>query len=544
MVLGIFFEQPIILLLSIPLLFFGYRAYQKYTDKMLIISRIVVLSLLVVALAGPFSVIPHVVTDSEPNVIVVSDETASMELFDNSTASRVYDSIKKATPSTMKTISGNTSSIGDSLVQFSQGGDNIVLVSDLNNNAGSDLIDAIYFLSGINSTVYAIDQKSVHDDVGVNIIGNKNVIVGSKNPFSVMVSQTADSVYRLDVTVDNDALKPQSITQKESQIQVPFDYTFDSTGTHTITAVISSIDINGSNDYYPENNVFYKSIQVVEKPKILLVSGVSSPLSQILKKSYNVDVLATPPNFAAYDTVILDNMPLESISPYVDGLSEYISNGNGLVVVGGASAYDRGRYLNSVFETMLPVESKASASSGDDVAVVIVIDISGSTSTTVDIEKRLAIDILKGLSANSEIGVIAFKQDVTIVSPMFRGVNRAPIIDKIEKLTFSSTTRMDNALIAAQNMLDGYPGSKNVIVISDGGTSAQGETLDHAKQMNEDGITIYSVGVTDNYGTFMRKLADAGGGIYYKYTESDRLNICLLYTSDAADEEDSVDLGG
>src|SRR5665648_2677 len=314
MVLGIFFEQPIILLLSIPLLFFGYRAYQKYTDKMLIISRIVVLSLLVVALAGPFSVIPHVVTDSEPNVIVVSDETASMELFDNSTASRVYDSIKKVTPSTMRSISGNTSSIGDSLVQFSQGGDNIVLVSDLNNNAGSDLIDAIYFLSGINSTVYAIDQKSVHDDVGVNVIGNKNVIVGTKSPFSVMVTQTADSVtYRLDVTVDNDALKPQSITQKESQILVPFDYTFDSTGTHTITAVISSIDIDGSNDYYPENNVFYKSIQVVEKPKILLVSGVSSPLSQTLAKSYNVGVSATPANLAAYDTVILDNMPLESI---------------------------------------------------------------------------------------------------------------------------------------------------------------------------------------------------------------------------------------
>ncbi|MCK5660490.1 MAG: hypothetical protein KAH86_03960, partial [Methanosarcinales archaeon] len=93
MVMGIFLEQPIILLLIIPLLFFGYKAYKKYTEKMLILSRIVVLVLLVVALASPFTIIPHTVTDSEPNVIIVSDDTVSMDMFDNGAASRVYDSI-------------------------------------------------------------------------------------------------------------------------------------------------------------------------------------------------------------------------------------------------------------------------------------------------------------------------------------------------------------------------------------------------------------------------------------------------------------------
>lgn len=541
MAVGIFFEQPLVLLLIIPLLFFGYRGYKKYTEKMLIISRIVVLALLIIAFAGPYTVIPHKVTDTEPNVIVVSDETVSMNLFDNGTASRVYDSIKKATPTTIRSIAGNTSSIGDSLVQFSQGGDNIILVSDLNNNAGSDLVDAIYFLSGINSTVYAIDQKSRYDDVAVNIIGNKNVIVGSKSSFSVVVSQTADSVnYRLDVLVDDISVKSQPVTQNEAKISIPIEHTFTTSGAHSVKAVLSSIAIDGSTDHYPENNVFYKSIQVVEKPKILLVSGATSPLSQTLAKSYDVGTSTTPANLAAYDTVILDNMAASSVSPYMDSLSDYVSEGNGLIVVGGASAYEKGGYLESVFETMLPVESKASISTGEDVAVIIIVDISGSTSGTVDMEKRLALDILADLSVNDDIGVIAFNDQAYIISPMTKGIYKSSIEDKIRQLTHSGSTRMDTALVAAQTMIGGYPGSKNVIIISDGIVSSMGGTTrDLAGQMLADGITVYTVGVGGiTAEKFMREIAREGGGIYYRPDESDRLNIIF------GDKEDIPPTGG
>lgn len=526
--MGIRLEQQVFLLLIIPLLFFGYRGYKKYTQKMLIISRIVVLALLIIAFAGPYTVTPHTVTDTEPNVIVVSDETASMDLFDNATATRIYDSIKEVTPTAMRTISGNTSGIGDSLVQFSQGGDNIVLVSDLNNNAGSDLIDAIYFLSSINSTVYAIDQKTRYDDVAVSIIGDKNVIVGSMNSFSIMVSQTADrATYRLDVLIDDVSVKSETITQDTPQILISRDHTFATPGTHTVKAMISNIAIDGSTDHYPDNNVFYKSIQVVDKPKILLVSGVSSPLSQTLAKSYNVGVSATPSNLPVYDAVILDNMAASSISPYVDGLSDYVSEGNGLIVVGGASAYEKGGYLNSVFETMLPVESKASVSTGEDVAVIIIIDISGSTSGTVDIEKRLALDVLGGLSTKDDIGVIAFNDQAHIVSPMTKGIYKSTLEDKISRLTHSGSTRMDTALIEAQTMFGGYPGAKNVIIISDGIVSGMGgRTLELADQMLADGTTVYTVGVGGlTAEMFMREVARRGGGIYYKLDEKDRLNI-------------------
>ena len=528
-----FLAHPYLLLLAVPVLVAAAYLIRKGHKKGIIIARTVVFLLLIVALASPYDLVSRTVFDDTPSVIIIDDHTASMALFDNDTGARVYDRLQSRTPTSTHQITGVRSAIGDAITEFAQGNDNVLLVTDGNNNYGLDLADTIAFATTINTTVCAIRQEPEQNDLSVEITGSKDVIVGSEQSFTIVVRQAGDDArYTLSVTIDDVRVTDKQVTQDKREETISIPHTFRKTGSHTIKAEI----VPESEDARQDNNVFYKSVYVVPKPTILLVAVRNSPLSQTLAELYDTTTVSSAASADPEDylAVVLDNAHVNDLSKEEIGkLRAYLQNGGGLVVVGGDRAYDLGGYYDSQFETLLPVRSKESEGEGKNVGVVIIIDISGSVGTSygadtaLSMEKALAVNILRGISINDHIGVIAFNQRAYTVSPLTRGLYKSTLEDKITKLKHGGTTHLDTAQIAASAMLDGYVGAKNVIIISDGRlTSGDDTCLNLAKAMADSGITTYAVGVGETTNEdFMKSLASEGRGIYYRPAESERLNI-------------------
>ncbi|MRG77235.1 MAG: VWA domain-containing protein [ANME-2 cluster archaeon] len=468
------FENIEYLLGVLPVIVIGWVLIHKGARRSLILSRIIIVSLLVVALAGPYNPVTVTEINETPTITVLSDETESMDIFESGTAEEIFDKLQDTTPARMEKMGGLRSDIGDEILASSTGDDHIIVVSDGNNNFGSDLAETIDFVSGTGTVVYAITQTPKENDLSVEITGARTAVLGNENLVGVEVRQAkSNTTYKLSIEVDGSPVSSQTVTQTKPIKIVGFSSTFQSLGPHLITARISSGD-----DMRSGNNVFNKTIYVVPKPRLLLVSpDDDSPLYKVLRNLYETNTVSSldDANLTDYKAVVLDNINDGRLSGSSIGkLREYTAGGGGLLVVGGDNSYDFGDYLDSSIEAILPVESYSSAYAGS-VNVVLVLDISGSISAheALDVEKAMAINLLNDMGRDTNVGVVAYGGDAISVSdgllPMSSHANRDTLKDKVSKLkTGYGGTSMDEGISTAADMLDNTSGQKYMLVFSDG----------------------------------------------------------------------------
>ncbi len=470
------FASPFTLLLISPVVLAGWYAVRKGISRSLMISRVIILSLLIIALASPFTLGTSTIKDEAPRVTVISDQTMSMDLFNKDTGQKVFESLKSRTPTTYRQFVGLKSPIGDEVISAAEN-NNLVLVSDGNNNYGKDLSEAISFVTRTGTRVYAVRQEPIHNDASVEIVSPKNLIVGNENVFNIVVRQAGNTTtYRLDVQIDSTTLPSETITQTERMKIIPISYTFTSLGNHQITATITP----SSEDWFKINNVFYRSVYVVPKPKVLAVTDdKTSPLYTIVSSLYDVTTTDTlPDDLSPYKAVVIDNKGAAQLS--ADTLNPYVSGGGGLVVVGGDASYDRGLYNNSPVEGVLPVISRAAEYQGGR-NLIVLIDTSGSTAlgdattglTFIGLIDANAINIIQNVAADTRVGVVAFSGITaqTDILPMGSEANRQTLISFVKEIGpkgGENPTDLDKGLRAAEKLLDSVSGSKEIIVISDG----------------------------------------------------------------------------
>lgn len=301
------FENIEYLLGVLPVIVIGWVLIHKGARRSLILSRIIIVSLLVVALAGPYNPVTVTEIDETPTITVLSDETESMDIFESGTAEEIFDKLQDTTPAKMEKMGGLRSDIGDEILASSTGDDHIIVVSDGNNNFGSDLAETIDFVSGTGTVVYGITQTPEKNDLSVEITGARTAVLGNENLVGVEVRQAeSNTTYKLSIEVDGSPVSSQTVTQTKSIKIVGFSSTFQSLGPHLITARISSGD-----DMRTENNVFNKTIYVVPKPRILLVSpDDDSPLYKVLRNLYETNTASSldDANLTDYKAVVLDNI--------------------------------------------------------------------------------------------------------------------------------------------------------------------------------------------------------------------------------------------
>jgi hypothetical protein len=261
-------------------------------------------------------------------------------------------------------------------------------------------------------------MEPVRSDALVRLEGPSLTTVDVETEFFVVVKEAGKlPSYLLTVEVDDKEVVRKGVSE-------PSRFAFSvslSEGYHRIKAEITA------DDYFKENNVFYKVVKVEPKPKVLFVSKTASPMQQIFDLLYDLTtVTSLPADFGSYSALVLNDFPSEDVS--FDVLTDYIGDGNGMVVIGGKNSFDRGGYKGSVFESMLPVVvGTGTEEARKDVNIVILIDISGTSAdlasagsryTKADVEKALVLDLLNDLKSNDKVAVIAFHTKQITVSPL------------------------------------------------------------------------------------------------------------------------------
>ena len=509
---------------------------EKRADKLyLIVSRFLIISLLIAALASPYTVMT-IERKGDPNLKILVDESVSFELFDQTVGQDLKEVLGKNIPTIIRTLDfGNSSALGNGIRNNIQGNDNILLVTDGHNNKGWDLGDALLFAKNQRSFVNAIDIQAIKKDAAVIIEGPREVIKQTENEYAAIVTTTSDDFsYHVRVIVDGDELIN---TNSKGSKSFPFKRIFQE-GDHKITTILK-VD-----DTFQDNNIYYKSVRALPRPKILFVSHVASPLFDLLDEVYEVTkVDSLPGTVSAYHAVILNNIPPQELKGDIERMTNYLEDGNGFLYVGGDRTFEYNDHCEQnpndcLFESLLPVKI---GFGGDQefsgVNIVLVIDMSGSSgeqfsqtfgSEKAAVEKALALEIVDTLDLDDNLAVVSFNTDYRYVSKLTPLFDKPDLNDTIAKLKYGGGTIVASGLGQAFNVLKNAQGSKSVILISDGNTDLTEQSLQLASAMKDSGIVVHTIGVGENTNAaFMEGLARSGGGVYFQPTEAQKIKIAL-----------------
>jgi uncharacterized membrane protein len=547
-----YFENPFVVLLAIPLILISAwllrREFirlkedpdvvkqKKLARKVMHITRPLIILLLCIALASPY--IQHEkVIEGDPFIKLLTDNSTSMELFESVAPDLTKELEKRLTVESKTLAVGERSELADAILNNLEPGQSILLVTDGNNNFGANLGDVALFASKLNATINVVSLTPKEKDIGVSIIGPSKTMADVENTFTVVLNQVGgkDPVHVV-VTLDGATI----IDTVTADPVVEIARTLPE-GTHQMTARVDS------NDYFSQNNVFYKTVKVVPKPRILLVTEQSTPLEILLNELYKVDkVSSLPRDLGDYYAIATNDLSADKLDSATEQLTEFVSDGNGLIALGGQNSYDNGGYKDSIIETILPAYVSSPGKKPGEISVVVVIDISGSTgvafgrfTSTAEFEKAAAVGIYKDLRLDIRMAVVAFNTQAYLISEPSYVYEKVGLEDRIGRLKFGGGTMVQAGLLKAISMLTQMGGSKNIILMSDGKTQSEAATLEASKLAANEGIRIYTVGVgpTTNE-NLMQQVAEIGNGIYFRATEESRLKFIF------GDPEDEEQQGG
>jgi hypothetical protein len=521
-------QHPLLLLL-IPPVFAALWRWREKSGLPFLVSRGVLLSLLLLALSGPFLWEVGLEEKKEVPIEVLRDASTSMELFETELPAPLEEAAVPFSP-------GNRSAIGDAILSSVASGKSLLLLTDGQNNDGTDLADAASIAARLNTSLYAVALLPPSPDLSLEIEGPKKGIIETPYSFVVRVRHTGgESRAVLTVTADGRPVTEQALTMGEGEAvrEIPLNLTPDSPGPLRIVGELRPQSL----DHFSINNRYHHGVTILSKPRVLLVtSHPTSPLQTTLDELYRLETSSSlTGNLEEYDAVFLDDLEIAEFSPpALSSLREYLLGGGGIVVVGGPHSYDRGGYQETQLEALLPLEVGMTLEKSQKVAVLLALDISGSTSAAfgatskVDVEKAIAINIIRDLGPDDLLGVVLFNHNAYILAEMASYPNRAPIEDQISRLTFGGGTAVHAALIAAERVFTGVEGERVLILISDGRTQFPEASFLWARELAEKGVTIHTVGVGgDTDSSYLTLLADIGSGIYFQPEEYQRLKLTL-----------------
>ena len=493
----LYFEMPILLVLLIPAVLIGFYFFKKSVgqkQKILISTRTIICILLIVALANPVSFLTITKTDTNPNMILISDATESMHFFSAGAGQELYEFFTARFNVKYDTLVGNYTALGEKIIQYADGRNQILLISDGNSNYGTELETAIDIAVETGTKVSAVVPYLERNDLSVEILGDKSVIYRNDHEFKLKVQQANSSgasvSFSYEIAKNGVVYAKGTGTLNDTEVEIPFTANFSSLGAQSLTATISS-----SADSNKINNVFTKSVYVIEKPNVLVVtSEPSASLTQVVGTLYNVTVVTNFSEFGSIEnlnralnaskTVIVDNMFIGSITEeQVEALKTYVADGGGLVVVGGTTSYgypSEKSYLNSSFEKLLPVISIPSDWEGSQ-DVYLFLDVSDSTNSGAE-NKETIISNIKKTTANviendffkdSNMTILTIGDSDRVDSGNFyfagNPKERQDMLTEIENLkTGDGQTDIITTYERAASLMENRTGQPLIIIMSDG----------------------------------------------------------------------------
>jgi len=510
------------------------RARRRAQQWVILFFRSIIIALLVLALASPY-VERQKTVNTDPYLKILYDASTSMSVYPEKLADNIKAQLENAVDVELHTIaSGGTSAIGDGILNSVRDGDTVLLITDGHANTGASLGDVGLFAASHNITFNALLVKPQNDDAWVSIEGPDKTVANVDNTFQINTGWASGENRNIRLVVSIDGSEVLNTDDAENI------HTFTrqlGEGYHRIEARIF-VD-----DYLAENNAYYKTVKVVPKPKVLLWSlAPDAPMETFLRQVYDVTrATDLPTDLSPYYSVITSDLYGAEISDDdVVRLTEYVQDGNGLFVGGGSASYDKGAYQNSYFESLLPVVVGEPGREPGDVNIVILMDASASTAAEegggISIARQIAVSVLNQMSPNVKVGVAAFRNKAFVVAPMGYKHEHVDLERTISTVYGAGSSKMHLGITQAIEMLKGTAGSKNIIMISDGLLFPNDEAAarDAVLAARKAGIKLYTVGAAVGTEEFienrmdeetMQALAALSGGIYFRGTQTSRLNL-------------------
>ena len=411
----------------------------------------------------------------------------------------------------------------------------IVVISDGQENPG-DAAEQARFLraQGVQVDVAQLEGPSGPEILVASVIAPSSANTGERVPVEVTVTSTGVAGATLQVSLDGAVVAARQVTLDPGETRFSFDVGADRPGFHTIRA---SVDSEADTRF--ENNRADAFVNVLGSPTVLVVAdrkGAAKNVSEALGAT-NLQVEVRPATLfpesleelSRYSGIVLVDVPAGSLG---QGKMEVIRAavrdlGKGLLVVGGPHSLTMGDYRDTPMEEVLPVFSQVpEREETGKVALGLVIDKSGSMSgpgsdgvPKVEMAKEAAHLSLEELKPSDLAGVVAFDASNWWLAPMGEIGNAAHLKEmqqSIGTLMSDGGTDIYPALVTGyQGLADTAVPRRHMVLLTDG-NSQHGDYLGLLSAMNEEGITLSTIGVgLDVDASLLRWLAEEGGGRFY-----------------------------
>ena len=423
----------------------------------------------------------------------------------------------------------------------------IVLLSDgIHNAGGTRLDDYLPLLSASDVEVSTIPLDPLKDAVRVvQLQAPTEVRKGQRFEMNAVI-ETDGSIPKLDA----------AFYHKGALID-EFEWTLQS-GMHSISITVPPISEEGNHRYelklnvtdeILENNQGYAVVKVQGKPHLLYVeedlAQETTHLKTVLEENgFDVEVTTSAEiptdliELQRSDVLILSNVAAEVLSSeQLQNIESYVRDlGHGLVVIGGEHAYGPGGYTDTALERVLPVKMTPREQE-DTVAILFVLDTSGSMANYVDGQRRKIDLAIAGISAGIDnleeddvAGVISFSAGK--VNDRFSELtsDRPVLLQAVARLKpTGGTTLMMEAVDKAYKILEADDAKrKHIVLLSDGKSDdTESDFLKLAEQIDEARISITAIAIGDANEELLTQLTESSNGHFVPVQNLQKLPTVL-----------------
>jgi Ca-activated chloride channel homolog len=402
----------------------------------------------------------------------------------------------------------------------------LVLLTDGNENSGH-MMEMLPRLKSEGIHVYTVpSQARTNRDVWVeNILAPAEVTSEELFPLEVHVYSQNDAPAEVEVRHGDKSLGTKKVQLIRGLNRVAFETSIkDEAG-----PVMLDAEVRTPNDPFLQNNKFRTSIVVQGRPKILYVESHTQSAhylqSALTNEGLNVNTVTpemipkTIEDLDAYDAVLLSDIARNSLTDQqMKTFATYVRDlGGGFILAGGENNYGEGGYSKTAIEEVLPVTFEAKKEKPDSVAMIVVLDKSGSMGgQKIEMTKEAAKAPLALLKDTDSFGVVAFDYNFYWPVKFQTAANRTAISQAISTIIAGGETNIYPALREAYISLAGSSTQvKHVILLSDG-RSLPDDFEGLTKKMADSKITVSTVAVGNGADReLLQQIANWGHGRTY-----------------------------
>ena len=180
------------LMLLVPLALLVLLGHWKKMDKKHLFFHALVVFLLILALAAPYSAEMSSPKTNQTGITIISDESASMELLKKGISEEISEKLGTRVPVTVTTVSGIHTSLGDAIIQQASPENYVLVVSDGQSNSGTPVEEALSYCYKNNFPVAALIPRTEKEDLSVEIEGDNEAVIDNEAYYKVNIRKATE----------------------------------------------------------------------------------------------------------------------------------------------------------------------------------------------------------------------------------------------------------------------------------------------------------------------------------------------------------------